>query len=42
MNKQQFGVISVGVMGKNLAINVESRGILFRFMIEVKLPQISY
>ena len=27
MDKQQFGVIGVGVMGKNLAINVESRGI---------------
>ena len=27
MSKQQFGVIGIGVMGKNLAINVESRGI---------------
>ncbi len=27
MDKQQFGVIGIGVMGKNLAINVESRGI---------------
>ncbi|MBU3158449.1 NADP-dependent phosphogluconate dehydrogenase [Clostridium frigoris] len=27
MNKQQFGVIGIGVMGKNLAINVESRGL---------------
>lgn len=27
MNKQQFGVIGIGVMGKNLAINIESRGI---------------
>jgi len=27
MGKQQFGVIGIGVMGKNLAINVESRGI---------------
>ncbi|MBU3143265.1 NADP-dependent phosphogluconate dehydrogenase [Clostridium sp. CF012] len=27
MNKQQFGVIGIGVMGKNLALNVESRGI---------------
>ncbi|MGH4140988.1 NADP-dependent phosphogluconate dehydrogenase [Clostridium sp.] len=26
MNKQQFGVIGIGVMGKNLALNVESRG----------------
>lgn len=26
MNKQQFGVIGMGVMGKNLALNVESRG----------------
>lgn len=27
MNKKQFGVLGIGVMGKNLAINVESRGI---------------
>ncbi|MBK5243106.1 NADP-dependent phosphogluconate dehydrogenase, partial [Clostridium sp.] len=27
MDKQQFGVIGVGVMGKNLAFNVESRGL---------------
>jgi len=27
MNKQQFGVIGIGVMGKNLALNVESRGL---------------
>jgi len=27
MNKQQFGVLGIGVMGKNLAMNVESRGI---------------
>jgi len=27
MGKQQFGVIGIGVMGKNLAINIESRGI---------------
>jgi len=27
MNKQQFGVIGIGVMGKNLAINVESKGL---------------
>ena len=27
MGKQQFGVIGIGVMGKNLALNVESRGI---------------
>lgn len=27
MDKQQFGVIGIGVMGKNLALNVESRGI---------------
>jgi 6-phosphogluconate dehydrogenase len=27
MDKQQFGVIGIGVMGKNLAINVESRGL---------------
>ncbi|HEY8804358.1 MAG TPA: NADP-dependent phosphogluconate dehydrogenase [Clostridium sp.] len=27
MAKQQFGVIGIGVMGKNLAINVESRGL---------------
>ena len=27
MNKQQFGVIGIGVMGKNLALNIESRGI---------------
>lgn len=26
MGKQQFGVIGIGVMGKNLALNVESRG----------------
>ncbi|MGV8983143.1 NADP-dependent phosphogluconate dehydrogenase [Clostridium sp.] len=26
MGKQQFGVIGMGVMGKNLALNVESRG----------------
>ncbi|GCD09930.1 NADP-dependent phosphogluconate dehydrogenase [Clostridium tagluense] len=26
MDKQQFGVIGIGVMGKNLALNVESRG----------------
>jgi 6-phosphogluconate dehydrogenase len=26
MNKQQFGVIGMGVMGKNLALNVESKG----------------
>ena len=26
MKKQQFGVIGMGVMGKNLALNVESRG----------------
>ena len=27
MDKQQFGVIGIGVMGKNLALNIESRGI---------------
>ena len=27
MGKQQFGVIGIGVMGKNLALNVESRGL---------------
>jgi 6-phosphogluconate dehydrogenase len=27
MSKQQFGVIGIGVMGKNLALNVESRGL---------------
>jgi 6-phosphogluconate dehydrogenase len=27
MDKKQFGVIGIGVMGKNLAINVESRGL---------------
>ena len=27
MDKQQFGVIGIGVMGKNLALNVESRGL---------------
>lgn len=27
MNTQQFGVIGIGVMGKNLALNVESRGL---------------
>ncbi|MBU3217023.1 NADP-dependent phosphogluconate dehydrogenase [Clostridium estertheticum] len=27
MKKQQFGVIGIAVMGKNLALNVESRGI---------------
>ena len=27
MDKQQFGVLGIGVMGKNLAFNVESRGI---------------
>jgi len=26
MDKQQFGVLGIGVMGKNLALNVESRG----------------
>ncbi|MGK0467214.1 NADP-dependent phosphogluconate dehydrogenase [Clostridium sp.] len=26
MNKQQFGVMGMGVMGKNLALNVESKG----------------
>ncbi len=26
MDKQQFGVVGMGVMGKNLALNVESRG----------------
>jgi 6-phosphogluconate dehydrogenase len=26
MNKQQIGVIGIGVMGKNLALNIESRG----------------
>ncbi|MGH4121038.1 NADP-dependent phosphogluconate dehydrogenase [Clostridium sp.] len=26
MNKQQFGVIGMGVMGRNLALNVESKG----------------
>jgi len=26
MNKKQFGVMGMGVMGKNLALNVESRG----------------
>ncbi|MGV8983142.1 NADP-dependent phosphogluconate dehydrogenase [Clostridium sp.] len=27
MGKRQFGVIGIGVMGKNLALNIESRGI---------------
>ncbi|MGH4140990.1 NADP-dependent phosphogluconate dehydrogenase [Clostridium sp.] len=27
MKKRQFGVIGIGVMGKNLALNIESRGI---------------
>jgi len=27
MEKKQFGVIGIGVMGKNLALNIESRGI---------------
>jgi len=27
MKQQQFGVIGIGVMGKNLALNVESRGL---------------
>ena len=27
MSKQQFGIIGIGVMGKNLALNVESRGL---------------
>jgi 6-phosphogluconate dehydrogenase len=27
MDKQQFGVIGIGVMGKNIALNVESRGL---------------
>lgn len=27
MEKRQFGVIGIGVMGKNLALNIESRGI---------------
>ena len=27
MRKQQSGVIGIGVMGKNLAINAESRGL---------------
>ena len=26
MTKQQFGVIGMAVMGKNLAMNIESRG----------------
>src|SRR5690625_1659654 len=26
MSKQQFGVVGLAVMGKNLALNVESRG----------------
>ena len=26
MTKQQFGVIGLAVMGKNLAMNIESRG----------------
>ena len=27
MNKQQFGVMGIGVMGKSLALNIESRGL---------------
>ena len=27
MDKQEFGVVGIGVMGKNIAINVESRGL---------------
>ena len=26
MNKQQFGLIGLAVMGENLALNIESRG----------------
>ena len=26
MTKQQFGVVGMAVMGKNLALNIESRG----------------
>lgn len=26
MNKQQIGVIGLGVMGKNLALNIENKG----------------
>ncbi|MGC3613131.1 NAD(P)-binding domain-containing protein, partial [Enterococcus faecalis] len=26
MTKQQFGVVGLAVMGKNLALNIESRG----------------
>ncbi|MDY6846049.1 MAG: NAD(P)-binding domain-containing protein, partial [Chloroflexota bacterium] len=26
MSKAQFGVVGLGVMGRNLALNVESRG----------------
>ena len=26
MTKQQFGVVGMAVMGKNLAMNIESRG----------------
>ena len=26
MSKQQFGVVGMAVMGKNLALNIESRG----------------
>ena len=33
MEKPQIGVIGLAVMGKNLALNIESRGILFRFII---------
>lgn len=26
MTKQQFGIVGMAVMGKNLALNIESRG----------------
>lgn len=31
MSKQQIGVIGLAVMGKNLALNIESRDFLFLF-----------
>lgn len=33
MAKLQIGVVGVGVMGKSLALNFESKGILLPYMI---------
>jgi 6-phosphogluconate dehydrogenase len=34
LSKQQIGVMGMAVMGKNLALNIESRGIRYLFIIE--------